>query len=138
MIPLVGFIIYKNTKIKKMLLVWIIPVIIIPLFWPAYAFYKNQLNLWFNGLYFQTHRGAQTLFEVIKYNFQYDPYLVIFRYNWYCFLYNKKRFIYFTMGRAISCILIRCRVCFIWHIIPLFPLFCIAAVLDLFMNCLYL
>jgi hypothetical protein len=126
MIPLVGYIIYKNTKIKKMLLVWFMPVIIIPLFWPAYAFYKNQLNLWFKGIYFQTHRGAQTLFEIIKYNFQYDPILISLGIIGIVFSIVKRDL--FILLWAIPFLVFLYGVGFVsyWHIVPLFPLFCIA------------
>ena len=126
MIPLVGYIIYRNTKIKKMFLVWFMPVIIIPLFWPAYAFYKNQLNLWFNGLYFQTHRGAQTLFEVIKYNFQYDPILLSLGTIGIVFSIIKRDL--FILLWAVPFLIFLYGVGFVsfWHIIPLFPLFCIS------------
>ena len=126
MIPLVGYIIYRNTKIKKMLLVWFIPVIIIPLFWPAYAFYKNQLNQWFKGIYFQTHRGAQTLFEIIKYNFQYDPILLSLGIIGIVFSIIKRDL--FILLWAMPFLVFFYGVGFVsyWHIIPLFPLFCIA------------
>jgi hypothetical protein len=126
MIPLIVFIIYKN-KLKKILILWIIPVIVIPLFWPAYALYKNELNLWINGLYFQTHRGAQTLFEVIKYNFQYDHVLLSLGIIGIFFSIIKKDLFILIWIFPFLAFLYYVGFVSYWHIIPLFPLFCIAA-----------
>ena len=102
------------------------PVIIIPLFWPAYAFYKNQLNLWFKGIYFQTHRGVQTLFEIIKYNFQSDHILLSLGIIGIVFSIIKRDL--FIILWTIPFLVFLYDVGFVsyWHIIPLFPLFCIA------------
>jgi hypothetical protein len=138
MMPLVGYIIYRNTKIKRILLIWFIPVIIFPLFWPAYAFYKNQLNLWFKGIYFQTHRGAQTLFEIIKYNFQYDPILLSLGIIGIVFSIIKKDL--FILLWAVPFLVFLYSVGFVsyWHIIPLFPLFCIAGARFIYELSLYI
>ena len=63
----------NNTRNLRAVGLWFIPVILIPLIWPAYAISINQFDLWLHGIYFQTHRGAQTLFESINYDFQTDP-----------------------------------------------------------------
>jgi hypothetical protein len=126
MIPLVVYVIYRNNQIKKKSLVWFVPVIIIPLLWPAYAFFKNHLNLWFKGIYFQTHRGAQTLLEILKYNFQYDPILISLGVVGIAFSIVKRDL--FILLWAVPFLAFLYGVGFVsfWHIIPLFPLFCIA------------
>ena len=126
MMPLIVFIIYKNNKIKRILILWVVPVIAIPLFWPAYALYKNQLNLWFNGIYFQTHRGVQTFVDIIKYHFQHDPLLVSLGLIGIVFSAIKKDF--FILIWAVPFIIFLYSVGFVsyWHIVPLIPLFCIA------------
>jgi 4-amino-4-deoxy-L-arabinose transferase-like glycosyltransferase len=76
-IPLVGFLMYtNNNKDLKVLGLWFIPVILIPLIWPAYAAYINEFNLWLNGIYFETHRETQALFEAIDYDFRIDSTLI--------------------------------------------------------------
>jgi hypothetical protein len=128
MIPLIAFIIYKNSSLRKKISIsWIIPVIVIPLFWPAYAMYKNQLNQWIKGIYFQTHRGVQTLFEVIKNNFQHDPIVLSLGIMGIVFSIIKKDL--FILIWAIPFLTFLYYVGFVsyWHIIPLYPLFCIAA-----------
>lgn len=127
MIPLIVFIIYKNNKMKKLSIMWIIPVIVIPLFWPAYAFYKNQINLLIKGLYFQTHRGVQTLFEIIKYNFQSDHILLSLGIIGIVFSIIKKDLFIILWTIPFLGFLYYVGFVSYWHIIPLFPLFCIAA-----------
>jgi hypothetical protein len=127
MIPLIAFIIYKNNNLKKFLILWIIPVLVIPLFWPAYALYKNELRLWINGLYFQTHRGIQTLFEVIKYNFHYDPVLLSLGIIGIVFSIIKKDLFILIWAFPFLAFLYYVGFVSYWHIVPLFPLFCIAA-----------
>ncbi len=127
MMPLIVFIVYKNNKIKRILILWVVPVIAIPLFWPAYALYKNQLSLWFNGIYFQTHRGVQTFIDTIKYHFQHDPLLTSLGIIGIVFSTIKKDF--FILIWAVPFIVFLYSVGFVsyWHIVPLIPLFCIAA-----------
>ena len=58
MIPLVGYLIVSNSKSnrKKTLGLWLIPVILIPLLWPAYAFSIGQGDLWLDWVLWQTGR----------------------------------------------------------------------------------
>jgi 4-amino-4-deoxy-L-arabinose transferase-like glycosyltransferase len=77
MIPLVGFLVYtknNNNGVKstlnlhfrynkniKPLAVWFIPVILIPLIWPAYALLVGQSDKWLDGVIWQTHRQSLAL-----------------------------------------------------------------------------
>jgi 4-amino-4-deoxy-L-arabinose transferase-like glycosyltransferase len=51
LIPLVGFIIYSNSKNFKLIGLWIIPVLLIPLLWPMYAISQGELNEWITSMY---------------------------------------------------------------------------------------
>jgi hypothetical protein len=106
---------------------WVMPVVLIPLSWPAYALYKNQLNLWFKGIYFQTHRGAQTFFEIIKYSFHYDP--ILLSLGTIGIVYSILKRDLFILLWCIPFLVFLYFVGFVsyWHVVPLFPLFCIAA-----------
>ena len=48
-IPVVGFLIFANTRKWKMLGWWFVPVILIPLLWPAYALSVGQFDEWVDG-----------------------------------------------------------------------------------------
>src|ERR687885_2696930 len=81
MIPVIGFLIYtsnNSNKSLKTLGLWLIPVVLIPVIWPTYAMSVDQLYLWVDGIYTQTHRGKQTLFYSINYDFKIDSMLPIF------------------------------------------------------------
>lgn len=63
MVAVVGFLIYThNNKNWKVLGLWFIPVILIPLIWPAYSIWVGQFNEWLNGALWQgTQRQQSTL-----------------------------------------------------------------------------
>lgn len=76
MIPLVGGIVFfGNTKRFKMLALWLLPVILIPLLWPAQSMESGQFSNWVRDVfYFQTHRvGGSDLSFITKSFMQMDP-----------------------------------------------------------------
>jgi hypothetical protein len=128
MIPLTGFIIYtKTNRSLKVLGIWFIPVILIPLIWPAYAINTGQFNLWLTGLHFQTHRGVQTLLSSLKYDFQIDPILLSLAVIGLFFITIKRDVILLLW--VIPFIIFLYFVGFVsfWHLIPLLPAFSIMA-----------
>ena len=54
MIPLVGFLIFTNSKSFKSLALWLIPVILIPSLWPLYALSVGQFDEWLDGVIWQS------------------------------------------------------------------------------------
>jgi predicted membrane-bound dolichyl-phosphate-mannose-protein mannosyltransferase len=88
MIPLIFFLIYQGSDIKairskgifKTAALFMLPVLMIPFIWPAYAFLSGDLNQWFDGVYWQaTQRQSEdkTLFEIAKSFLKSDPVLLI-------------------------------------------------------------
>ena len=97
MIPLVGFLVYRNnTNDKKefpdyvlklsynrnlrTLGLWFIPVVLIPLLWPAYSVSLGQFNYWLGGVKYQgteRHIHDKTLSDAINLFFQTDPVLLV-------------------------------------------------------------
>ena len=78
LIPLVGYLIFSNTNRKWTLLgLWLIPVILIPLIWPAYSMTKGQFQYWMDTVVYQATRTGAPLFETLAYNFMIDPVLYI-------------------------------------------------------------
>lgn len=88
MIPLMIYLIFQGTdritiKSKKELKkigLFILPVIIIPLIWPAYAFLSGDANQWLDGVLWQaTQRQSEdkALLDVIISFFKTDPVLLI-------------------------------------------------------------
>jgi len=87
LIPLVGFFIYSNNnKNLKILGLWFIPVILIPLIWPIHASSVGEFNQWLHGIYYETHREqvlaethleSRPLIQSINDFFKIDPILLI-------------------------------------------------------------
>ena len=78
MMALVGSLVFFNNHRRfKMLGLWLIPVIMIPLFWPLQSIESGQFSYWVHDVfYFQTHRvGGADLFAVSKAFGQIDPVL---------------------------------------------------------------
>ncbi|NHI03940.1 hypothetical protein DYY67_1010 [Candidatus Nitrosotalea sp. TS] len=53
MLPLLIFLVYKSTGLRKIGL-WFIPVILIPLIWPIESIMRGEFNLWLDGIMWQT------------------------------------------------------------------------------------
>ena len=99
MIPLVTFIILKRNDTKgsnnnsndsnsnfknrhsqlKLLAIWFVPVVLIPLIWPLYAISVGQFDNWIEGVVYQTARdsGGKNLRSSILYIAEIDPVLLI-------------------------------------------------------------
>ena len=77
-VPLVGYLIFTNSKWNfKILGLWFIPVILIPLLWPAYSISVGEFNSWLNGIIKQAHRAPNPLYFSITEFLMRDPLLLI-------------------------------------------------------------
>jgi len=56
---------------------WFIPVILIPLLWPAYSISVGEFNSWLNGIIKQAHRAPNPLYFSITEFLMRDPLLLI-------------------------------------------------------------
>ena len=127
MIPLVAFLIYTGRNNLKRLLLLFIPVILIPLIWPAYAIYNGQFDFWLSGVLWQTHRGIHTFFSSLIYDFNIDPLLIVLGISGAVFAALKRDF--FLLFWFIPFLMFLYLIGFVsyWHIVPLLPALCIAA-----------
>ena len=77
-VPLVGYLIFTNSKWNfKILGLWFIPVLLIPLLWPAYSISVGEFNSWLNGIIKQAHRAPNPLYFSITEFLMRDPLLLI-------------------------------------------------------------
>jgi hypothetical protein len=78
-IPLVGCLIFtNNNKSWKILGLWFIPVIGIPLLWPAYAISIGDLDGWWKGFFWQAAgRIERPLWMALDILFKIDPVLIV-------------------------------------------------------------
>jgi hypothetical protein len=83
MIPVVGYLVVSNSNSnrKKTLALWLIPVILIPMLWPAYAFSIGEIDLWLKSVMFQQGRASAgtgtNLSTAFKDLFKIDPATII-------------------------------------------------------------
>jgi hypothetical protein len=131
MIPLVGFLVYSNSRSFKTLGLWLIPVILIPMFWPIYALSTGELDRWIETqgqVLWQTHRLTQPLFESMNSFLEMDPFLILIGTIGIIYAIAVKRdpipalwvFPLLVFVYAIQ------DVSF-WRLVPLIPIFCIAS-----------
>ena len=80
MILPVGYLIISNNKLQsnllKMLSIWIVPVILIPLIWPMYAISVGQFDNWLFGIYEQANREKLPFSLSLVEFFRIDPVLL--------------------------------------------------------------
>ncbi|MGI0074544.1 MAG: ArnT family glycosyltransferase [Nitrosotalea sp.] len=128
MMPLVGSLVFfYNHKRLKMLGLWLIPVILIPLAWPIQSIESGHLSNWVHDVfYYQTHRlGGSNLYEISKSFIQMDPVLFWLAMAGLVFAAIRKDYLIITwfIPFVIFLYLINFNQYFYW--IPVIPVMCI-------------
>lgn len=123
----VGLLVFTNNKNSfKVVGMWLIPIILIPMIWPVYANSIGHFNDWLKGIHYQTHRGAQTFLVSLTVFFKADPVLFIVGISGLVFAIIRRD--YFLLLWAIPFLITLYFIGWVlpYHFIPLFPVFCIA------------
>ena len=129
MIPLVAFLVYKNTnRSLKHLGLWFIPVILIPIIWPASAASIGEFNNWFNDVFFsQTQRGMNNSFFIsLNYNFNIDPVFHILSAVGLTYAIVKRDLVLLLWIALFLIFIYSTGFVSVYHFIPIYPAFCIA------------
>jgi len=136
MIPLVGYLIFTNSpavgrvRIKN-LAIWFIPVILIPCLWPAYALIVGEFDLWVGGVTGQMSRiesqASNKLFTAFSNLFKIDPVTLVIGFAG--LIYTAFRRDFWLLIWVVPLITFSYFIEWViyFHLIPLFPAFCIAA-----------
>ena len=78
MIPLVAFLIYRNNKRSlRALGMWFVPVILIPVLWPAQSIMAGAFNLWTNDVLYQINRDNAGLPWIVFLLAITDPFIFV-------------------------------------------------------------
>ncbi len=124
-IPLGMIMTYVVTRKKKYVILWLIPVLLVPLLWPIHATLSGDMNDWFEGVRYQTSRD-RPLINTINTFFQVDPVLFILGFGGLVYSAIKKD--YFVLLWAIPIFVFLQAIGYVssFHIMLLLPPFCIA------------
>jgi hypothetical protein len=137
LIPVLAFLIFQNidrvnfpaTNRIKILAIWLLPVILVPMIWPAYAFISGDFGEWIDGIFWQSSERkseGKSFFDIATSAFRTDPVLLIL---------GSAGVIYLTIRRDYFPIIwIAPYVTFLilvgwvthFHLIPIIPILCIS------------
>jgi hypothetical protein len=149
MIPLVAYLVYKsnNNHLERKandniterhslyvtFALWLVPVILIPLIWPAQSIAAGQLDLWVKSVIEQTQRSSNGIVSLLWQFYLIDPLLLlissaglvyaVLKRDLLILLWAIPFLLFFSSGRYVQS--------FYW--MPILPAFCIASakILDL-------
>ncbi len=135
MIPLVGYVVFSSSKSWKYLGIWLVPIALIPLIWPMNATYIGEFDQWLKDVGWNSQRQdveldravSSILLNSLKYVFQMDPVFLLLSVAG--LVYSQIKRDYFVLLWAIPFFLFLFVINFVsfFHLIPIFPIFCIAA-----------
>lgn len=135
-IPLIGSIVYFNSRNKRALITWMLPVLLIPLIWPLYSITIGQEDLWVHWVFWQTERDKPLLGALYSF-FQVDPLIFFVGAAGLVFVTLKKD--YFLLGWVGPFLIFSYMIGWVqyFHLILIFPALCIAlAILIESANCI--
>lgn len=128
-IPLLLYLIFMKTDSNRLktLRIWILPVIIIPMIWPAYALISGQLQDWIDGVLWQGDRDGRGLYRSFLTIFDMDPLLCIIGLTSIILVTAIKRDLFFLLW-LVPFLLFYSSIPFIQHFhwIFILPLLCVA------------
>jgi hypothetical protein len=131
MIPVVAYLVYtsSNNKYKsiKVLGLWFIPVILIPMIWPAYATSTGHFDEWIHGVLWQADRSTRSLSNAMEHVFKMDPLLLVLAIAGIVYARIKKDYFLPLWIFPYLLLLFLIDWVYFFHIIPILPAFCIAA-----------
>ncbi len=129
LVPLIAFLVYKNTnRSLKVVGLWFIPVILIPMVWPASAASTGEFNNWLHDVFFlQTQRGINNSFFIsLNYNFNIDPVFHILSAVGLTYAIVKRDFVLLLWIAPFLIFIYSTGFVSVYHFIPVYTAFCIA------------
>jgi len=127
MVPLVSVLVYSASKKTKDVGLWSVPVILIPLIWPAYSLSVGQFDSWLNDVLWQAGRASGGLPVTAAYLLEIDSVLLTLGIAGFVFAAMKRE--KFVVLWFAPMLLFLATIGFVqyFHWIPLIPAMCIAA-----------
>lgn len=139
-IPLVIWLVFQKRKKFLDMLIWIIPVLLIPMLWPANSLVLDQFDMWIQDVLWQSQRSNSVL-EIIGYFLVIDPVLFVIGMAGivYSAITRNKFVLFWFVPFMVFLSLVGFKQYFHW--ISILPIMCIAAsiwLLDMPKNIKYL
>ncbi len=125
-IPIVASLTYFNYRRLRYVLLWLIPVMLIPALWPIHALTVGDWKDWVSGVLYQTHRESRPLINTLNTFFQVDPILFIIGFGGVIYSVFKRD--YFIMIWIFPILIFLQLIGYVssFHLISLLPPLCIA------------
>ncbi len=125
-IPLVIWLIFQKRRKYRDMLIWIIPVLLIPMLWPANSIVLDQFDLWIKDVLWQSQR-SNSILEIIGYFLLIDPVLFVIGMAGvvYSAITRNKFVLFWFVPFMVFLSLIGFKQYFHW--ISIIPILCIAA-----------
>jgi 4-amino-4-deoxy-L-arabinose transferase-like glycosyltransferase len=125
-IPLVIWLIFQKRRKYQDMLIWIIPVLLIPMLWPANSIVLDQFDLWIKDVLWQSQR-SNSILEIIGYFLLIDPVLFVIGMAGvvYSAITRNKFVLFWFVPFMVFLSLIGFKQYFHW--ISIIPILCIAA-----------
>lgn len=126
MIPLIAGMVYSSTRDPKILGLWLLPVVLIPLVWPLQSIQANEFSIWLKDVIWQTQRHSEGLAYISQVFLDADPVLFILGISGFIFAAIRRDLfiLVWLVPFLIFLFVIGYNQYFYW--IPVLPLFCIA------------
>jgi hypothetical protein len=117
--------VYMVTRKKRNVIVWLIPVLLVPLLWPIHATLSGDMNDWIDGVRYQISRD-RPLINTINTFFQIDPVLFVLGIGGLVYSVIRKDYFLLLWTIPIFAFLQTIGYVSSFHLILLLPPFCIA------------
>ena len=137
MIPLVGFaVMAASNRSFRVVSMWILPVIVIPLVWPVYSIISGQFSSWLHGIYFQSTREGLFLFDSLTHVLNIDPFMIGLGLTGLLFAVIKKDLFIVLWIIPFLLFLYYIGTTAYFHLIPILPALCLgsARLIDSLLN----
>ena len=130
-IPLGIWLIFQKRRKYQDILIWMIPVLLVPMLWPANSIVLDQFDLWIKDVLWQTQRNNSVL-EIVGYFLTIDPVLFVIGMAGmaYSAITRNKFVLFWFVPFMMFLSLIGFKQYFHW--IPLIPIMCIGASVWIF------
>jgi Dolichyl-phosphate-mannose-protein mannosyltransferase len=127
-IPALAYLVFTNSNRNlKNVSLWLLPVILIPIIWPAYSIYLGEFFSWMHGIYGQSHREGITLLSSLNDFFKIDPIMALLGIAGIIYAALKRDFFILLWTIPLLIFLSLTAGTSYYLLLPIFPAFCIGA-----------